>query len=111
MLWNPEKPCASTIGYGLCVGGGVVVGCGQFVSPRGVPALPPVPGGVGSDAVCPLQPATVRNPATRAFASTRFMAVRPPVRHLRALDYPCQLPELIGVFARCVNYMSYQETQ
>src|SRR6185312_13054482 len=109
MLWNPEKPCASTIGYGLCTDGGVADGSGQLVSPRGTPALPPVPGiCVEVDA---LHPATVRNPATRALASTLFMAVRPPARHLSAVDHTCQLPELIEFFTRCVNYMSYQETQ
>src|SRR4051794_33110356 len=110
MLWNPENPCASTIGYGLCTLGGVVTGPGQSVAPRGTSPLPPTSGGV---AVEWLQPSDteVRKPATMRFASTRFMAVRPPVRHLRSLDYPCQLAELIALLAHCVNYMSHQETQ
>src|SRR5690348_1747644 len=109
MLWNPEKPCARMIGYGLCVVGGEVSGAGHVVPSRGTSPLPPLPGG-GVDVECE-QPAAVRKPATMRFASTRFMAVRPPARHLSALDYPCQLPELIGLLAHRVNYMSHQATQ
>src|ERR1700756_3329154 len=98
MFWKPEKPWASTIGYARCTGGVVSCPVGQSVGVvRGTPPLPPTLSGGGADGAL-LQP---RKQATMKFASTRFMAVRPPGRHLSAIDHTRQVPELIEFYTHC----------
>src|SRR4051812_28295464 len=112
MLWNPENPCTSTIGYGRCSGAGVSWPVGQLVPLRGTSALGMVDG-VGVPATLALHPMRGKlvkpaRQATKALASAHFIAVRPPTMHLRSHDPLCQVSEFVVLFTHCVNYMSHR---
>src|SRR5437667_6265591 len=108
MLWNPEKPCTSTIGYGRWPAGPVSWPVGHSV---GLGAGSPAPGvgaGAGTPPTLPLQPrrATLPKQARKALVSAHFIAFRPPTAHLRALDIMCQVADFVVLFTHRVNYMS-----